>query len=97
MAGQTSLIAGRGAAPVLAALARGADHAASASLQSVRVDERNPALLRRVDEVMRKDRRGQAPADYDERCAGSLEPLILPGHDRGGDGTRLAAAQPTSP
>ncbi len=60
MAGQTSMIAGSGAAPVPGALAREADHAASANRPPVApVAERSPALLRRVNEFMREGRRGQ--------------------------------------
>jgi hypothetical protein len=50
LAGQTSTINGRGAAPVFGALARGAGYAAPANLPSARVDERSPAPLRRGTE-----------------------------------------------
>lgn len=59
MAGQTSIIAGSGAAPVPGALAREAGHAASAVRPGAPVAERSPALLRRVNEVMREGRLGQ--------------------------------------
>ena len=59
MAGQTSISAGSGAAPVHGAFAREADLAASATPPSTWVAERSPALLRRVNEVMREGRRGQ--------------------------------------
>jgi hypothetical protein len=59
LAGRTSTIAGSGTAPVPRALAREADHAASAQRPGARVAERSPALLRRVNEVLREGRRGQ--------------------------------------
>lgn len=59
MTGQTLMIAGSGTAPVPGAPAREADHAASANRPGARVAERSPALLRRVNEVMREGRRGQ--------------------------------------
>ena len=116
MAGQTSMIVGSGAAPVRGAVARGADHAASANRLGASVAERSPALLRRVNEVMREGRRGQTEPEripffcecrrtecyepvwltaeaYDDRRAEAQEPLILPGHEHGGDGR--AAVQPT--
>ena len=116
MAGQTSTIVGSGAAPVRGAVARGADHAASANRLGASVAERSPALLRRVNEVMREGRRGQTEPEripffcecrrtecyepvwltaeaYDDRRADAQEPLILPGHEHGGDGR--AAVQPT--
>jgi hypothetical protein len=111
LAGQTSIIAGSGAAPVPGAVAREADHAASANRRGARAAERTPALLRRVNEVMREGRRGQTEPEripffcecrragcyepvwltadaYDRRRAEAQEPLILPGHENGGDGTR---------
>ena len=60
MAGQTSTIAGSGIAPVRGAVARGAGHAASAEPPGARVLERSPALLRQVNELMRKGRQGYA-------------------------------------
>lgn len=59
MAGQTSISVGSGAASVHGAVAREADLAASANPPSVRVAERSPALLRRVNEVMREGRQGR--------------------------------------
>ena len=59
MVGQTSIIAGAGAALVQGALAREADHAASATQPGAPLAERSPALLRRVNDVMREGRRGQ--------------------------------------
>jgi hypothetical protein len=59
LAGQTSISAGSGAAPVHGVIAREADLAASADPPSASVAERSPALLRRVNEVMREGRRGQ--------------------------------------
>jgi hypothetical protein len=111
LAGQISIIAGSGAAPVPGALAREADHAASADRPGARVAERSSALLRRVNEVMREGRRGQTEPEripffcechladcyepvwltadaYDERRADAQKPLILPGHEHGGNGTR---------
>jgi hypothetical protein len=111
LAGQTSIIVGSGTAPVHGAVARGADHAASANRPSARVAERSPALLRRVNEIMREGRRGQTEPEripffcecrradcyepvwmtagaYDERRAEAQGPLILPGHEREGEGTR---------
>jgi hypothetical protein len=111
LAGQTSIIVGSGTAPVHGAVARGADHAASASQPSARVGERSPALLRHVNEVMREGRRGQSKPEripffcecrradcyepvwltadaYDQRRGEEQEPLLLPGHERGDEGTR---------
>jgi hypothetical protein len=111
LAGQTSMIVGSGTAPVHGAVARGADHAASASQRTARDVERSPALLRRVNEIMREGRRGQTEPEripffcechrgdcyepvwltadaYDERRAEAQGPLILPGHERGNEGTR---------
>jgi len=59
VAGQTSIIVGSGAAPARGAVAREADHAASADRPSASEAERSPALLRRVNELMREGRRGQ--------------------------------------
>jgi hypothetical protein len=59
LAVQTSTIVGSGAAPVRGAVAREADHAASADRPSAGEAERSPALLRRVNEFMREGRRGQ--------------------------------------
>ena len=59
LAGQTSIIVGSGAAPARGAVAREADHAASADRPSASEAERSPALLRRVNELMREGRRGQ--------------------------------------
>jgi hypothetical protein len=58
LAGQTSTIAGSGAAPVRGVV-READHAASADRPNAGEAERSPALLRRVNEFMREGRRGQ--------------------------------------
>src|ERR671918_1787610 len=59
LAGQTSISAGSGAAPVHGVIAREADLAASADPPSASVAERSPALLRRVNEVTRAGRRGR--------------------------------------
>lgn len=90
MAGQTSMIVGSGTAPVHGAFARGADHAASASQPSARVEERSPALLRQVNEVMREGRRGQTeperiPFFCECRRADCYEPVWLTAdaYDRG--------------
>lgn len=82
MVGQTSSIVGGGAAPVPRAVAREADHAASADPLSALVAERNPALLRRVNDVMREGRRGQTeperiPFFCECRRADCYEPVWL--------------------
>jgi hypothetical protein len=82
LAGQTSMIAGSGTAPGPGALAREADHAASAHRPGARVAERSPALLRRVNEVMREGRRGQTeperiPFFCECRRADCYEPVWL--------------------
>ena len=78
--------------------------------------ERSPALLRRVNDVMREGRRGQTEPEripffcecrrpdcyepvwltadaYDERRPKAQEPLILPGHEREGDGHMSATVE----
>lgn len=59
MAEQMSIFAGAGTEPVRGASVRAADHAASAGPPRARLVERNPALLRKVNELMREGRRGQ--------------------------------------
>lgn len=84
MAGQTSTIAGSGIAPARGALAREADHAASAQPPDARLVERSPALLRQVNELMREGRRGYAEPDRvpffcECRRADCYEPVWLTG------------------
>jgi hypothetical protein len=59
-----SIFAGAGTAPVLGANARAADDAALAESRRARVVERSPALLRKVNELMRDGRRGQAEPEW---------------------------------
>jgi hypothetical protein len=84
LAGQTSTIAGSGTTPVLRAVLREADHAASAEPPAARVVERSPALLRQVNDLMREGRLGYAEPDpvpffCECRRAECYEPVWLTG------------------